>query len=471
MAPPPHRHLPRTGHVSAPPRLVFAAISALAALVLACGGHAARPPAQAETELQAIHVALSHLQQEYIHDVDTGQTLKAAWDGALDAARRGGADVGAVASPTLAGSQQEALRSFDRAYRRLTKLLPASVDPRAVGHAALAAVASSVHENHTYFIDPDRWSHRGDTSTRYAGIGITIAPRNGGFYVLEVYPNTPAERAGFRSGDRFTEVDGLSTEGMTTDQLVSHLRGQPGTTVSVALARGSGLLEPLLTREYIVVSAFESRVLDDGVGYVRLRSFPPAGAKLPDGNTVPQELDAALDGFERAGVTAWVLDLRNDGGGYLDDMSEIASRLLPKDAPLFVSRTRSGENVSRTGAGQRLPERPLTVIVNDGSASAAEILAVALQESGRARVVGEKSSGVANAANLDALPDGGGLSVTSVETLTPVLRRPLDGQGVTPDYTVTAAPEDAVLGRDRQRDWAADLSLGLAWPAVGATSP
>lgn len=468
---PPRRDRARCPGRTVAARLIAAALGALVLLVSGCGGRSARPVPQAETELQAIHAALAHLQREYIRQVDTGQTLQAAWDGALAAARRGGVQVGAVTAPVLAGSDAQALRSFDRAYRSLARTLPASVDPRAVGYGALVGVASSVHESHTYFIDPDRWTHRGDATTRYAGIGVTIAPRNGGFYVLEVYPDTPAERAGLRSGDRFAVVDGLSTDGMTTDQLVSQLRGQPGTAVSVAVTRGSGLLQTLLTRETIVVSAFESRVLDDGVGYIRLRSFPPAGAKLPDGKTVPQELDAALDGFDRAGVDAWVLDLRNDGGGYLDDMSAIASRLLPNDTPLFVSRTRGGDSVSKTGGGQRQLELPLTVLVNGGSASAAEILAAALQESGRARVVGEKTSGVANAANLDALPNGGGLSVTSVQTLTPVLHRPLDGQGVTPDFVVAAASDDAALGRDRQLEWAADLVLGRAWPAIGVVAP
>lgn len=452
-------------------RLLCAAVFLLCLLAAACGGRHARPAPESERDLQAVHAALSDLQREYFRDTDAGQALQAAWDGALAAAQHGGVDATRIRPPVLAGSQKAALREFDRAYRSLAGLVPAAVDPRTIGRAAIGGLAASVHESHTYYIDPDRWSHRGDASSRYAGIGVTIAARNGGFYVLEVYPNTPAERAGLRGGDRFSVVDGIDADSLTTDQLVTHLRGDPGTQVSVALARGEGLLLTLLTRETIVVSAFESRIIDGEVGYVRLRSFPPATAKLADGKTVPQELDATLAEFERSGVTSWVLDLRNDGGGYLDDMTEVAGRLLPGGAPLFISRTRSGDSVTRTGPGQRVPARPLTVLINGGSASAAEILAAALQESGRARLVGEKSSGVANAANLDALPNGGGLSVTSVQTLTPLQRRPLDGQGVTPEFAVAPIAGDAVVGRDRQLEWAADVGRGAAWPAVSASTP
>src|SRR5579859_5722519 len=163
------------------------------------------------------------------------------------------------------------------------------------------------------------------------------------------------------------------------------------------------------------------------------------------------------DGFEQAGVSSWVLDLRGNGGGYLDGMNEIASRFLPPGSPLLVSHTRGGDSVSRAGRGQHLPARPLAVLINAGSASASEILASALQESGRATIVGERSAGVANAANLDALPDGGGLSVTAVQSLSGVDRRPLDGQGVTPDAEIAANPDDVTTGRDSQLERAENL--------------
>ena len=146
-----------------------------------------------------------------------------------------------------------------------------------------------------------------------------------------------------------------------------------------------GLLQAELTREQIVVSAFESRLLSGGVGYIRLRSFPPAGAKLPNGRTVPQALDDALSGFEQAGVTAWVLDLRGNGGGYLDAMTEVANRLLPAGTALYISHTQGSDTTLRSGGSQHQPARPLSVLVDGGSASASEILSVALQENGRPR--------------------------------------------------------------------------------------
>jgi carboxyl-terminal processing protease len=169
-----------------------------------------------------------------------------------------------------------------------------------------------------------------------------------------------------------------------------------------------------------------------------------------------------LESFEQAGVTAWVLDLRNNPGGYLDTMMQVGARLLPAGSPLVINHAHAGESVSRVPASRQQPERPLAVLLNGSSASASEILASALQESGRASIVGEKSAGIANAANLDALPDGGGLSITSVQTLTPVQGRPLDGQGVLPDSGIAVSDEDIPLGRDRQLEGAVTLVINAA---------
>ncbi len=419
--------------------------------------HAALAPNAADTELTAIHAALADLQHEYFRPIDADAALSGAWDGAIAAAKPAGTRVSAVARPQLTGDSATARTAFDAAFRALNAATAGSVSAPTLGHAAIAALASSVHENHTYFIDPDRWQHRGDTVSSYAGIGVTVNERPDGIYVGEVFEDSPAAHAGIHPGDRFLKVDDAAVADLKLDQLVNRLRGPAGTGVSVTVQRGAGSVQVAITRATISIIAFESRILDGGVGYLRLRSFPPAGSKLPDGRTVAQALDLALDGFDRAGVTSWVLDLRGNGGGYLDGMNEIASRFLPSGSPLLVSHTQGGDSVTRAGSGQHTPTRPLAVLINAGSASASEILTSALQESGRAVVVGEKSAGVANAANLDALPDGGGLSVTAVQSLTGVKRRPLDGQGVTPDSALAANPDDVTTGRDSQLERAENL--------------
>ncbi len=442
--------------------------------VAGLGRGSAIKPGPVDTELNAIHAALSDVEHEYFHPVDTATLLGGAWDGALSAAKPAGSRAASVPRPQLSGKPSAARASFDRAFRELSAATSGVVGAPALGHAAIAGLASSVHENHTYFIDPERWNHRGDTVNSYAGIGVTVSERPEGIYIGEVFDGSPAALAGLRAGDRFLKVDEQTLDGVKLDQLVSRLRGDAGTRVTVTVQRGAGTLQAALTRATISVAAFESHILDGGVGYIRLRSFPPAGAKLPNGQTVAQALDAALDGFDRAGVSSWVLDLRGNGGGYLDGMSEIASRFLPSGTPLLVSQTQGGDSVSRTGNGQHRPARPLAVLINAGSASASEILSSALQESGRATIVGEKSAGVANAANLDALPDGGGLSVTAVQSLTGLKRRPLDGEGVTPDSPIAANPDDVTTGRDSQLE-RAETVLRAAIAQAGAngagTSP
>lgn len=440
--------LPRLHRLLAALMLVLLAVAVIANR----GAHMALAPTAVDTELYAVHAAVDDLRGEFFRPVKTSDLLRPAWEAASGLARENGVTLERVRPPQLSDDTNASLKSFDASFHDLNRNAAGKVDARGLGHAAVAGVAGAVHENHTYFIDPEHWSHRADTSSSYAGIGITVAQKDGAFYAVEVYAGSPAAGAGVRSGDRFLSVDGVKTAGLTMDQFTGRLRGRPGTSVTVEVQRTGGWLLAELKRQAIVVPAFESRMLDGGVGYLRLRSFPPADARLPSGQTVPQALDAALASFEQAGVTAWVLDLRDNGGGYLDTMTQVAGRLLPAGAPLIVSRTQASENVSHAPAGQRLPARALSVLVNGSSASASEILTVALQESGRASVVGQKSAGVANAADLDALPNGGGLSVTAVQTLTPVLRRPLDGQGVQPDDIVALSDEDVPVGRDRQLD-------------------
>lgn len=437
--------------------VLLVAAAAGAGQLTGAGRPAAVRPGAVDTELEAIHAALSDVEHEYFRPVDAAALLGGAWDGALTAAKPAGTRIAGVARPRLDGKISTARANFDRAFRELSAAADGAVAPPTLGHAAIAGLASSVHENHTYFIDPERWNHRGDTVSSYAGIGVTVSQRPDGIYIGEVYDGSPAANAGLRAGDRFLKVDDQPLDAVKMDRLVSLLRGPAGTPVTVTVQRAAGTLQVALTRATISIAAFESRILDGGVGYLRLRSFPPAGAKLPNGQTVAQALDAALESFDRAGVSSWVLDLRGNGGGYLDGMSEVAGRFLPSGTPLLVSHAQGGDSVSRTGGGQHAPTRPLAVLINAGSASASEILSSALQESGRATIVGEKSAGVANAANLDALPDGGGLSVTAVQSLTGLKRRPLDGEGVTPDSPIAANPDDLTTGRDSQLERAESL--------------
>jgi len=450
--------------------LLWCAIS-LAPLAGAPAVHV-RAPSLIDVEIDAFHVALDDLRASYFGPVDTRSALASAWDAAVTYAQAHGAS-GPPHTPRPAITDRDALARFDAALRALAAEETAHrIDERRLGEAAIAGLASSVHENHTYYISPEDWAQRNATGQRYAGIGVTISQVGEGFYISEVFANSPADNAGLQRGDRLLAVDRMPVPPPSSDGLnwlVQHLRGEPGTSVSVGLSRQGAPLDVQLTRAYIYVPDFEAKILDGDIGYLRVRAFPPAASTGPDGKTIAQALDDALARFDTAGTRGWVLDLRNDGGGYLDAMTAVASRFLAKGTPLFVSRTRDGESTTRADGPQHLPARPLVVIINAGTASAAEILAAALQENGRALIIGQKSAGVANAANRDALPDGGGISITVVQSLTPLLKRPLDGQGVLPNEQVEASADDIPRGADRQLDRAkAILRAGLV-PATAAT--
>jgi carboxyl-terminal processing protease len=480
-----------------PPRafaslLTRAALAGVIAFVALCAAStaglplsSARAPSNVDVELDALHSELSDLHSEYFKPLNTADALNAAWDAAVAYAHtRGGPATPRTVRPPTNGPADAALARFDTAFHALAdeetaalsslSLADQAIFQTKLGQQALAGLAGSAHENHTYYITPEDWSRRYDSGQSYAGVGITVSQVGDGFYVSEVFTGSPADGAGFARGDQFIAVDGQSVppgtgKGQGLDFLTTHLRGDPDTSVGVTLQRSGVQRNATIRRAHVYVPDFEGKIVN-GVGYMRLRGFPPASTTGPDGKTAVQELDDALARFEAAGVTGWVLDLRGDGGGYLDTMNAFASRFLPKDAPLLVSRTNSGDSVSRADGAQKLPARPLTVIVDGSSASASEILASALQDNGRALVVGTKSAGVANAADRDALPDGGGLSVTVVQSLTAVQKRPLDGQGVTPDAPIDASSDDIPLGRDRVLERAESLSLNAAPPAAAVAS-
>ncbi|MBA3657963.1 MAG: S41 family peptidase [Gemmatimonadales bacterium] len=253
------------------------------------------------------------------------------------------------------------------------------------------------------------------TSGNYAGLGIQIDVRDGWITVVAPLPETPAERAGIETGDQIIEVDGKSTEGWKSDEAVKSLRGEPGSRVSV-LIRRAGILEPIkftLTRSQIHMRSVPPGTLfDSGIGYISLN---------PVSETSAEELRQEITEMRGKGMKSLVLDLRQNPGGLLDQGVKVADLFLNPRQEIVATRGRARGSTKEfmDEARQVWPVLPIVVLVNDGTASASEIIAGALQDHDRAVVVGTPTFGKGLVQTLFPLGDGVALKLTTARWFTP----------------------------------------------------
>jgi carboxyl-terminal processing protease len=253
------------------------------------------------------------------------------------------------------------------------------------------------------------------TSGNYAGLGIQIDVRDGWITVVAPLPETPAERAGVQTGDQIIEVDGKSTEGWKNDQAVKALRGAPGSKITITVRR-SGLTDPIkypLTRAQIHIRSVPAGTMfDAGVGYISLN---------PVSETSAGELRQEITAMKRKGMKSLILDLRFNPGGLLDQGVEVSDLFLDSKQEIVSTRGRARGSTKQffDDARQAWPELPIVVLVNEGTASAAEIVAGALQDHDRAVVVGTPTFGKGLVQTLFPLGEGVALKLTTARWFTP----------------------------------------------------
>ncbi|HVP39689.1 MAG TPA: S41 family peptidase, partial [Candidatus Saccharimonadales bacterium] len=288
------------------------------------------------------------------------------------------------------------------------------VSPRRLVSGALRGMVRTLDPHSTYLDRSDFDNLEDVTQGQFEGLGIVVEVRDHFPTVISPLADSPAARAGLRAADRIVAVDGQSTEDWTTPQAARHLRGPAGTRVRVTVAReGEPEKEYALTRARIDVRTVPYAFLaQPGVGYVRLTQFSERSA---------QEVHAALDSLERQGMRSLVLDLRDNPGGLLDQAVAIASEWVPAGGVIVTTRgrLRDQNRVYRSRAARVRGPYPMVVLVNGGSASAAEVLAGALQDLDLAAVVGATSFGKGSVQSVFPLDDSTALKLTVARYYTP----------------------------------------------------
>ncbi|MCY4639831.1 MAG: S41 family peptidase [Chloroflexi bacterium] len=334
---------------------------------------------------------------------------------------------------------------------------------------AINGLFNSLNDPHSTYIDPTTYAiSRTDLSGTFQGIGATVSRQEDHIVIVRPFEGSPAQQSGVQPGDVILEVNGESAVGWTVDRAVLTIRGPRGTTVTLKVRHSDGTEEVIdIVRDRIEVDSI-SRVPPGGVlrdadgnevtdlGYIRIAQFT---------ERTPRELSDMIESIEEGGVQGLIIDVRGNPGGLLTETVEVTDLFLDEGV-IIVQVDRDGnERIAEARPGQ-VTELPIVIVQDEQSASGSELLAVALQEHGRATIVGARSFGKGTVNSVRELSDGGAVYISIARYLSPD-RNQIEGLGVTPDVPVELTPEDIEEQRDVFIHRAIDVLRGQIESAAG----
>jgi carboxyl-terminal processing protease len=313
-----------------------------------------------------------------------------------------------------------------------------ATDATRLSRGAIKGMLTALEDPYTLYLDP---SHReiteADLRGAFDGIGVQVEMIDERLQVVSPLESSPGERAGLRPADVITHVDGQEVKGLNLPQAIRLIRGPRGTTVVLTIERGRQTpFDVAVTREEIRVSAVRGEVRPDGLGYVRITSFSM---------NVGTDLRQVLDHLSARSPRGWVLDLRGNPGGYLDGAIAVSSQFVEDGVVLWEERRDGERQEIRTRGRARATTGPVAVLVDRGTASAAEIVAAAVRDNGRGTIIGERTFGKGSVQVVHNLTDGSAIRLTIARWLTPN-GDPIQGVGLPPALSVASADgTDAAL--------------------------
>ena len=329
---------------------------------------------------------------------------------------------------------------------------------------AINGLFNSLNDPHSTYIDPTTYAiSRTDLSGTFQGIGATVSRQEEHIVIVQPFLGSPAEQAGVRAGDIILEVNGESAVGWTVDRAVLTIRGPRGTTVTLTVRHSDGTEE--------VIEIVRDRIEVDSISRI-----PPGGVlRDADGDEVtdlgyiriaPGELEEMIEDLEDDGVRGLIIDVRGNPGGLLTETVEVTDLFLDEGVIIVQVDREGNERIAEARPGQ-VTQLPIVIVQDEQSASGSELLAVALQEHGRATIVGARSFGKGTVNSVRELSDGGAIYVSIARYLSPD-RNQIEGLGVTPDVPVELTPEDIEAQRDVFVYRAIDVLRSLIESASGS---
>ena len=304
--------------------------------------------------------------------------------------------------------------------------------PKDLIYGSLKGMLSSL-DPHSQFLNPEEYAElKTETQGKFGGLGIEISIRDGFLTVISPIEDTPAWKAGIKAGDKIVKIEDELTKDMTLSEAVKKLRGKPGTEIKITIFREDELKihDYAITREIIHVQDIkDAQIIDDHIGYLRLVEFREDSYA---------EFHKTLVKLKEDGADSLILDLRNDPGGLLNVSIKITEEFLPENKLIVSTKGRrpsQNTEARSNNTSNEFVNWPMVVLLNEGSASASEILAGALKDNKRAVIVGEKSFGKGSVQSVIPLPDGSGLRLTTAKYFTPS-GVCIHGVGIVPDIEV-----------------------------------
>ncbi|HEY3348136.1 MAG TPA: S41 family peptidase, partial [Nitrospirota bacterium] len=321
------------------------------------------------------------------------------------------------------------LRIFAEVLSMVQKNYVEEVNTKDLIYSAVKGMLNSL-DPHSSFMTPEMYKEmQVDTKGEFGGLGIQIGVKDKMLTVISPIEDTPAYRAGIKAGDKVVKIDGQNTKDMTLTEAVDKMRGIKGTNVTLSIFREE-FEKPkdfTLTRDVIKIKSVKSKLIDGDIGYVKINQFQ---------EKTDTDLDKALKEFDDKNIKGLIVDLRNDPGGLLNMAVDVAGEFLPPGKLVVYIKGRSGEKDEFfTNNKSPRADVPIVVLVNEGSASASEIVAGCLQDWGRAVIMGTQTFGKGSVQTVIGLSDGSGLRLTTAKYYTPK-DRSIQNTGIKPDIEV-----------------------------------
>ena len=340
-------------------------------------------------------------------------------------------------------SQNLNFGTAEKVYDILKTKFDGKLEADKLTDGAIRGMVAAAGDPYTvYLSEKEAAEFDSDLNGTFSGIGAELGKRDEKLVVIAPVDGSPAQKAGVRAGDFVAKINGEDTSGLSIDGAVNKIRGEASTEVKLSLIRGDESLEISIQRAQITVPSVKSEILEGNIGYLQISRFSDDTAELAN--------KAALD-FKSKNVNSVIVDVRNNGGGLLDSSVKVAGLWL--DNKVVVEEREGGRVTSslKTGNNPPLVDIPTVMLINEGSASASEILAGALHDHGAAKLVGKKSFGKGSVQELIDLPNGGKLKVTVARWFTPNGKN-IDKEGIKPDIEVGLSTKDVNANRDPQKD-------------------
>lgn len=303
------------------------------------------------------------------------------------------------------------------------------VDEEKLKEGAIKGYIEGLEDPYTEYISKeDMEDYMADAMGNFVGIGIYMVQDTDSNKIMVLSPikGTPAEKAGILPGDFITSVDGVEYTAKDMTVASNKIKGEEGTKVKIEILRGTETKTFELTRENIKVNPVEGKVISNNIGYIEFSSFDDGTA---------EEFKLKFEELQKQGIESLIIDLRNNGGGIVDEALEIADYILEKDDVILYEVDKNGKEKTEKSKNNPIINMPIIILTNENTASSSEILAGALKDHEKAKIVGTKTYGKGVIQQLLTLPDGSGLKITSEEYLTPN-RTKINEIGIEPDEKV-----------------------------------